>query len=96
MKEFFKRYIGNKSFYREMFVVAFPIALQQLISGSVNLMDSAMIGRWGNIALGVGGSEISAAAVMIAGRFMTTFENVMIILAISCTCLLYTSDAADE
>ncbi|HAV19766.1 MAG TPA: hypothetical protein DCX17_01920 [Firmicutes bacterium] len=85
MKEFFKRYIGNKSFYREMFVVAFPIALQQLISGSVNLMDSAMIGRWGNIALGVGGSEISAAAVMIAGRFMTTFENVMIILAISCT-----------
>ncbi len=85
MKAFFKRYIGDKAFYREMFFVAFPIALQQLISASVNLMDSAMIGRWGNLTYGVGGSEISSAAVMIAGRVMTTFENVMILLAISCT-----------
>ncbi len=85
MKAFFKRYIGNKEFYKEMFFVAFPIALQQLISASVNLMDSAMIGRWGNEMFGSGGSEISAAAVMIAGRYMTTFENVMILLAISCT-----------
>lgn len=85
LKQFFKRYIGDKAFYREMFFVAFPIALQQLISASVNLMDSAMIGRWGNVAYGSGGSEISSAAVMIAGRYMTTFENVMILLAISCT-----------
>jgi len=85
MGTFFKRYIGNKEFYKEMVFVAFPIALQQLISASVNIMDSAMIGRWGNMVYGLGGSEISAAAVMIAGRFMTTFENIMILLAISCT-----------
>jgi putative MATE family efflux protein len=71
-----------------MFLVALPIALQQLISASVNLMDSAMIGRWGNMTYGAGGSEISAAAVMIAGRFMVTFENIMILLAISCTIFL--------
>ncbi len=88
MKAFFRRYIGDKPFYKEMFFVAFPIALQQLISASVNLMDSAMIGRWGNMTYGLGGSEISAAAVMIAGRFMTTFENIMILLAISCTIFL--------
>jgi putative MATE family efflux protein len=88
MKAFFKRYIGDKAFYREMFLVALPIALQQLISASVNLMDSAMIGRWGNTAFGVGGSEISSAAIMIAGRYMTTFEHVMIMLAISCTIFL--------
>jgi len=85
MGTFFKRFIGNKEFYKEMFLVALPIALQQLISASVNLMDSAMIGRWGNMMFGIGGSEISSAAVMIAGRYMTTFENVMILLAISCT-----------
>jgi putative MATE family efflux protein len=85
LKDFFKRYIGDKAFYREMFFVAFPIALQQLISASVNIVDSAMIGRWGNLAFGPGGSEVSSAAVMIAGRYMTTFENIMILLAISCT-----------
>lgn len=82
---FLKRYIGNKSFYREMLTVALPIAFQQLISAGVNLLDSAEIGRWGNMTLGAGGSEITSASIMIANRYFSTFDNIMIMLAISCT-----------
>jgi putative MATE family efflux protein len=82
---FLKRYIGNKSFYREMLMVALPIAFQQLISAGVNLLDSAEIGRWGNITLGAGGSEVTSASIMIANRYFSTFDNIMIMLAISCT-----------
>ena len=82
---FFKKYVGNKAFYREMLTVAFPIALQQLVSALVNLLDSAMIGRWGNATLGAGGSEITSAAIMIANRYFTTFDAIMIMTVISCT-----------
>ena len=82
---FFKKYVGNKAFYREMLTVAFPIALQQLISALVNFLDSAMIGRWGNMTLGTGGSEITSASIMIANRYFTTFDAIMIMLVISCT-----------
>ncbi len=82
---FFKKYIGNKAFYREMLTVALPIALQQLISAFVNFLDSAMIGRWGNMTLGTGGSEVTTASIMIANRYFTTFDNIMIMLVISCT-----------
>jgi putative MATE family efflux protein len=78
-------FFGNKAFYKEMWVIAMPIALQQLISALVNILDSAMIGQWGVATLGNGGSEILSSAIMIANRFMTTIDNLMVMLAISCT-----------
>ena len=36
MLNFFKRYIGDKQFYRELFIVAMPIALHQLLSSLIN------------------------------------------------------------
>lgn len=85
MIKWIKRFIGTKSFYKEMYVAALPIAFQQLISALVNILDSAMIGRYGNIILGEGGSEVASAAVMIAGRFGTTMDNIIVMLAITCT-----------
>jgi putative MATE family efflux protein len=85
IKRWFSQWIGTKKFYQEMFAAALPIAFQQLISALVNLLDSAMIGRYGNDLLGAGGSEITSAAIMIAGRYGTTMDNIIVMLAISCT-----------
>lgn len=85
IQQWFRQWLGTKKFYQEMFTAALPIAFQQLISAFVNLLDSAMIGRFGNDLLGEGGSEITSAAIMIAGRFGTTMDNIIVMLAISCT-----------
>jgi putative MATE family efflux protein len=85
IQQWFKQWLGTRKFYKEMFAAALPIAFQQLISALVNLLDSAMIGRFGNDLLGQGGSEITSAAIMIAGRFGTTMDNIIVMLAISCT-----------
>ena len=80
-----KSFIGNKAFYKEMFRVALPIAFQQFISAFVLILDSAMIGFWGYQVLSEQGSEVFSAAIMIANRFTTTADNIMVMLAISCT-----------
>ena len=47
----FKRYIGDKKFYKMVLAVAVPIMLQNGISNFVNLLDNLMIGRLGTNAL---------------------------------------------
>ena len=42
---------ADKGFYRTMLTIALPVALQNLISFSVNLMDTVMLGRLGEVAL---------------------------------------------
>jgi putative MATE family efflux protein len=80
-----RSFIGNKAFYKEMFRVALPIAFQQFISATVMILDSAMIGLWGLQTLPDQGSEVFSAAIMIANRYTTTVDNIMVMLAISCT-----------
>ncbi len=41
----------NKTFYRSVFAITLPIALQNIISYSVNLMDTVMLGKLGEIAI---------------------------------------------
>ncbi|MEG0272097.1 MAG: MATE family efflux transporter [Hydrogenoanaerobacterium sp.] len=41
----------NKKFYNDIFTIAMPIALQNIISYSVNLMDTVMLGTLGEVAL---------------------------------------------
>ena len=43
----FKRYFGDKSFYRRLFGVMLPILLQNLITNFVNLLDNVMVGQVG-------------------------------------------------
>lgn len=83
MFRFFKSYIGNKEFYRELFVIAMPIALHQLLSALINFLDSAMIGAWGRT--NIGSSEILTSSVMISNRYFTSFQFIAIMVAISCT-----------
>lgn len=41
----------DRGFYRTLLTIALPVALQNLISFSVNLMDTVMLGRLGEVAL---------------------------------------------
>ena len=43
--------LGTKEFYRKVLAIAFPIALQSLITIGVNMMDTVMLGTLGEVAL---------------------------------------------
>lgn len=60
-----KKIIGNKEFYRNLFIVAFPIIIQNFITSSLNMVDTIMIGR-------IGESEI--AAVGIGNQYFFLFN----------------------
>ncbi len=47
-----KRFIGDRLFYKNLFVVALPIVVQQLITSSVQLVDNIMVGKLGELAIG--------------------------------------------
>ncbi|MDR3337129.1 MAG: MATE family efflux transporter [Treponema sp.] len=52
-----KGILGDRSFYRSLFVLAIPIALQNLVNSLVNVADTVMIGRLGTVeiaAVGLG------------------------------------------
>ena len=55
----------DRSFYKTLFLLAIPIALQNLISYGVNFMDNLMIGRLG---------EIDIAGVYIGNQFQTVVQ----------------------
>lgn len=41
----FKRFFGNKAFYKMVFVVTIPIIIQQVLINVVNLADNVMVGQ---------------------------------------------------
>lgn len=47
VKRFFKKYIGDKAFYKMIFTVALPIVIQNVVSNFVNLLDNIMVGQLG-------------------------------------------------
>ena len=72
-----RRYIGTKAFYKEIFVVATPIALQLLITALVNTLDTFMIANYGGTT--------ATAGVAIANRFFNTFNMIIMVMAFSCS-----------
>ena len=48
MSKGFKKYIGDKKFYKMLIAVVLPIILQQFITQFVSLLDNLMIGNIGN------------------------------------------------
>ena len=44
-------FVKDKQFYRSVAAIAIPIALQNIISFGVNIMDSVMLGSLGDIAI---------------------------------------------
>ena len=51
-----KRLIGDKTFYKQLFVLALPIMLQNGITNFVNMLDNIMVGR-------IGTAEMTGIAV---------------------------------
>lgn len=47
----FKRYIGDKAFYRRVLAVALPIIVQNGISNFVSLLDNIMVGQVGTVQM---------------------------------------------
>lgn len=66
MKLLRKLFINDKEFYKAACSVGIPIALQQLITVGVNMMDTIMVGK------GLGETELSA--VSLANSFISIFS----------------------
>ncbi len=45
------KYIGNRSFYKNVMIVAIPIMIQNGITNFVNLLDNIMVGRLGTVEM---------------------------------------------
>ncbi|MBQ8290287.1 MAG: MATE family efflux transporter [Clostridia bacterium] len=70
---FFKKYIGDKAFYKGVLAVAVPMMVQNGITNFVNMLDNIMVGRLGTEAM---------SGVSIVNQFMFIF-NLLIFGAVS-------------
>ena len=43
----FKKYIGDRSFYKKVLIVAVPIIIQNAVTNFVGLLDNIMVGQVG-------------------------------------------------
>lgn len=59
-----KRYIGPRSFYRRAFAVMLPLALQNVVTNFVSLLDNIMIGQTGTASM---------SGVAVVGQLMFIF-----------------------
>jgi Na+-driven multidrug efflux pump len=60
---------NNKKFYRKMLAIALPVMVQNFISSLLNLIDTVMVGRLG---------EVEIAAVGIANQYFFFFNMFLI------------------
>lgn len=80
MKKIFKILIyPEKSFYRKVFAIALPIALQNVITLGVNMTDTIMVGMLG---------ETHLAASSLANQFITVFHTLIMGISMGASVLL--------
>ena len=72
-KGFLTRYVGDKSFYRSVLLIAGPIIIQNGITNLVNLLDNIMVGRVSTTAM---------SGVSIVNQFVFIF-NLLVFGAVS-------------
>jgi len=65
-------FLHDRSFLREMFQIATPIALQQLINASLNMIDVIMVGQLGEASIAALGLSNQVFFVFILLLFGTT------------------------
>ena len=65
MRNFFRKFIGTKAFYRSVLVILLPLVIQQGISSAVNLLDNLMVGSLG---------EESLSAVSVVNQILMVFN----------------------
>jgi Na+-driven multidrug efflux pump len=56
MKQFIRKYVGDKKFYRMVLLIAVPIMIQNGITNFVSLLDNIMVGQ-------VGTNQMSGVAI---------------------------------
>lgn len=57
MKQFFRKYVGDRRFYKMVLLVAIPIMVQNGITNLVSLLDNIMVGR-------IGTEQMSGVAIV--------------------------------
>ena len=75
-----KKYIGNRQFLLLVLSVAVPIMLQNLITTSVNLVDSLMVGQLGDGAIG-GVAAVNRYFLILNGGLFGLTSAVSVFLA---------------
>lgn len=69
----------RKAFYKELFIIAVPIMIQYLITSSINLIDTLMIGALG---------EKEIASIGIANQYYFLFSLILIGVYSGCNVLI--------
>ena len=64
-QNFWKKYIGDKAFYRMVLLIVVPVIIQNGITNFVSLLDNIMVGQ-------VGTEQMSGVAIV--NQFMTVFN----------------------
>ena len=65
MNKFFRRFIGDKAFYRTVMIILLPLVVQQGVTSAVNLLDNLMVGSLG---------EESLSAVSVVNQILMVFN----------------------
>ena len=68
MSKFFRKFIGDKAFYRTVIIILLPLVIQQGITSAVNLLDNLMVGSLG---------EESLSAVGVVNQILMVFNLTM-------------------
>ncbi|HAX72774.1 MAG TPA: MATE family efflux transporter [Firmicutes bacterium] len=76
---FLNRLIEEKHFYKRLIVLTLPIVLQSLITSSLNMLDTLMIGSIG---------EIELAAVGVANQYYFLYSLVIMGVGAGCAILI--------
>ena len=66
--KFFKKFIGDRAFYKSLLAVAIPIMVQNGITNLVSLLDNIMVGRLGTEQM---------SGVSIVNQFIFIFNLVL-------------------
>ena len=72
-------WVRDRSFYKNLFLLAIPIILQNLITNGVNLADNLMIGRLGEIP--IAGLHIGFKIQAVIHILIFGFESALMILS---------------
>ncbi len=75
MSEMLKQFKQNQLFYKSLFILILPIVLQSLVTSSLNMLDTLMIGSLG---------ELELAAVGVANQYYFFYS--MLIMGVSAGC----------
>ena len=68
-------FLQSKGFYHSLFVIGIPVVIQNLLTSSLNLVDTLMVGRLG---------EQAVAAVGAANQLSFILNFIMVGIAAGC------------